>query len=226
MELFFFRLTLVFPLVFVRVKSLTFFVFLSSALSLLCKKKKKKKRKKNHKVPTLFQRRKVPNESCMSCPEREGRECGAPWWRPLATVGLWFQVRPWTHAARSWMAPRPPPETWGQGPATSIQTSWPPSLTPGEPRVSSVPWPSEPRDSQSCACHRCRLQKREIDDQSRASQTSSVVCSFCLSSAAVTLSRDGRGLSCLLLWSLRGPGCELDFIAGKWMGQVPAVARR
>ena len=45
MELFFFRLTLVFPLVFVRVKSLTFFVFLSSALSLLCKKKKKKKEK-------------------------------------------------------------------------------------------------------------------------------------------------------------------------------------
>ena len=45
MELFFFRLTLVFPLVFVRVKSLTFFVFLSSALSLLCKKKKKKERK-------------------------------------------------------------------------------------------------------------------------------------------------------------------------------------
>lgn len=37
--------------------------------------------------------------------------------------------------------------------------------------------------------------EREIDDQSRASQTSSMVCSFCLSSVAVTLSRVGPGLS-------------------------------
>lgn len=122
----FFHLTLVFPLLFVKVKSLTFLFFfhLPSLFSV-----------KNHKVLTLFQRRKVLNESCMSCPEWEGREYGAPWWRPLATAGLWFQVRLWTHAARSWMAPRPPPETWGQGPATSIQ---PPDLPP---------WPLENRKS-------------------------------------------------------------------------------
>lgn len=77
----------------------------------------------------------------------------------LAITGLWFQVRLWTHAAKSWMAPRPPLETWGQGAATSIQ---PPDLPswPLEHLMSPLYLGHQGSDTQqSCICYRCHLQR-------------------------------------------------------------------
>lgn len=37
--------------------------------------------------------------------------------KTVGQAGVWFQVRPWTHAAKSWMACSPPLEAWGQGAA-------------------------------------------------------------------------------------------------------------
>lgn len=61
--------------------------------------------------------------------------------RTLATAGLWFQVRQWTHVARSQMAPHPSRETWGQRAVTSIQPARPRSLTFAAFSVSYVLWP-------------------------------------------------------------------------------------
>lgn len=71
--------------------------------------------------------------------------------RTLATAGLWFRVRRWTHVAGSQMAPHPSRETRGQRAVTSIQ--------PADP----TPWPLERSASlmyfghwdvsNSCMCH-------------------------------------------------------------------------
>lgn len=37
--------------------------------------------------------------------------------KTVGQAGVWCQVRPWTHAAKSWMACSPPLEAWGQGAA-------------------------------------------------------------------------------------------------------------
>lgn len=220
--------TVVFPLQFDKVKSLSFLFFLSAALSFLCS---------HHKVFTLFQRRKVLNESCKSCPvwtwdlRNLNRRCldalrkGAQW-RPLATGGLWFLVRPWTHAARSWMAPYPPLETRGQGATTSIQ---PPDL---------LPWPLERLMSSlstlvigltwlSRAAYVTGVIYIKIDRwPGREEGRHLLWFATQLLLSGCDPQQGCSGLCWVFLWSLRGAGCKLGFIAGKWMGQVPAVACR
>lgn len=170
------------------------FCFLSAAPCFLCK---------NHKVFALLPRRTVLNVSMLWVEWVAfrgtwigGSLCldtlwGGAWGRPLAIAGLWFQVRLWTHAARSWMPP-PSSRDIRSGGSYINTASWPPSLTPRAPLVSSVPWPSEPWNSAELHMLQVSFTERQIEEQ-RDRQAD--IFTVCNSSAAVTLSRVGPALA-------------------------------
>lgn len=124
------------------------FCFLSAALSFLCK---------NHKVFTLFQRRKVLNESCKSCPEWAALR--GTWMGDSSCAVRRCLMKTFGHCrtlvsgqavdtcCQELNGTPPSSRDMGSGGSYINTASWPPSLTPGAPHVSSVPWPSGPRDS-------------------------------------------------------------------------------
>lgn len=140
-------------------------------------------------------------------------QSGGAWWRPLVMAGLWFQVRLW------------PSRDIRSGGSYINTASWPPSLTPGAPHVSSVLWPS---GHKAAELHRliirCHLQRDRYMTRQTGCQRSSIVCNVVPSQWLWP----SAGLAWLrLTLSLKpwgGIGCMLGFIAGKLMGRVPAVA--
>lgn len=126
--------------------------------------------------------------------------------RTLATAGLWFQVRQWTHVAGSQMAPHPSRETWGQRAVTSIQPARPHSLTFGAFSVSYVLWPL-----------RCKQQLHVSHLYNDSGQRQRQERIFqCL--------RDKR-LACSskpFLWCLRGGGWISSLLQGNgWVAYLP-----
>lgn len=140
------------------------FCFLSAALSLLCK---------NHKVFTLFQRRKVIKESRMSCPEwtvngrlrvpgRIVRRCAMKTFGHCRTLVSGQAVDTCCQELNG----IPPSSRDIRSGGSYINTApWPPSLTPGAPQVSSVPWPSGPRDLAELHMLQVSFTEKKIDDQ-------------------------------------------------------------